>query len=251
LPKPPSLATVPDSTSQPKRYAGPPAARQDSVGSSRPRPASYAQAEAEVRRGAGDEVDDIQKRLQRVGVSGKGASHQKPPSISVPGASSASPIVPTFSFDDDDDDSPSQSTARGPPSISIGVAPPSPSLKATSSFSSSSDYFEPNLPDEKHPLPVSSVPMHTSTAPSASSHSKYALACPACSKPVLYGRTVNAMGKRWHPDCFTCAECNKQLEHLEFFTKDGKPYCHVDYHEVRLCAPRCHPLIIDTREYPD
>ena len=128
--------------------------------------------------------------------------------------------LPTFAFDSEPkDDDACQGSG---PSISISVAPPSPSLfKATSD-----NYFEAALEDERHPLPVSSVPMATTTK-------AYALACPGCSKPVLYGRTVNAMGKRWHPECFKCVQCAIQLEHFEFFTKDAKPYCHVDYHEVR------------------
>ena len=140
-----------------------------------------------------------------------GVAHEAiaPPKIPIP--------VPTFAFESEAEDTGIHTEA----SISISVAPPSPGLsKATSD-----DYFEAALEDERHPLPVSSVPMATSTKP-------YALACPGCGKAVLYGRTVNAMGKRWHPDCFKCASCAIQLEHLEFFTKDAKPYCHVDYHEV-------------------
>ena len=148
-----------------------------------------------------------------------------PPSIQLPD-------VPSLTFDGPGNDN----DAIAPPVISIAVAPPSPSLsKATSS-----DFFEPPQmpPDEGIPLPSCSVPMATS---SASSGKSYALACPGCDRPVLYGRTVNAMGKRWHPDCFQCAHCAIKLEHFEFFTKDGKPYCHVDYHEVLSLLPTLLP----------
>lgn len=144
------------------------------------------------------------------------SSSTSSPSIHLPVAS-----VPSFSFDEPDE--PSSSAA---PAISISVAPPSPSLKATSS-----EYFGVQLEDEHVPLPSSSVPMATSTK-------AHATACPKCERPVLYGRTVNAMGQRWHPDCFVCEQCDTKLEHMEFFTKDGRPYCHVDYHEVSASVTR-------------
>lgn len=171
--------------------------------------------------------EGLSNGLARVGLS------SRPPTIAIeePGAPPKQPmplppsiVVPSISFDDDEDDEPS--TGAGP-SISISIAPPSPSLDKAISH----DYFEPSLPDEGLPLPSCSVPMATSTA-SAAKGNGYALACPGCGKPVLYGRTVSAMGKRWHPDCFQCTHCDLKLEHFEFFTRDGKPYCHVDYHEV-------------------
>lgn len=46
------------------------------------------------------------------------------------------------------------------------------------------------------------------------------------------GRIVSAMKRRWHPDCFKCDACGEGLEHVAFYEEQGKPYCHVDYHEV-------------------
>lgn len=170
-------------------------------------------------------VQDVRSRIEQMTIKARKAADRNPvpdfraptlpnepsiPTIQMPGAS-----VPSFSFDEPD--GPSSSTA---PAISISVAPPSPSLKATSS-----EYFGAQLEDEHVPLPSSSVPMATSTK-------AHATACPKCQRPVLYGRTVNAMGQRWHPDCFVCEQCETKLEHMEFFTKDGRPYCHVDFHEV-------------------
>jgi hypothetical protein len=60
------------------------------------------------------------------------------------------------------------------------------------------------------------------------------LACGGCGGPIV-GRIVSAMGNRWHPECFRCCECNESLEYVSSYEHDGRPYCHLDYHEV--CPP--------------
>lgn len=62
------------------------------------------------------------------------------------------------------------------------------------------------------------------------------LACGAC-RQLIAGRIVHAIGKRWHPDCFQCEHCSQLLEHVAFYENDGKPYCGVDYDDVR--GPAC------------
>lgn len=234
LPQPPSLSRQPEPYDHyTQRTCG-----------SKP-PASYAEAQASVSRNtfpshqypgglrnhpnASQEepahVQDVRSRIEQMTVQAREAADKKaasensaspqPGTPSIPAIQVPSISVPSFSFDEPDE--PSSSTA---PAISISMAPLSPSLKATSS-----NYFDSQLEDEHVPLPSSSVPMATSTK-------AHATACPRCQRPVLYGRTVNAMGKRWHPDCFVCEQCETKLEHMEFFTKDSKPYCHVDFHEV-------------------
>lgn len=65
------------------------------------------------------------------------------------------------------------------------------------------------------------------------------LVCGGCGGALL-GRIVNAMGARWHPGCFRCCICNELLENLSSYEHDGRPYCHLDYHEVRLfLSVRC------------
>ncbi|KAL1742549.1 hypothetical protein HDZ31DRAFT_43010 [Schizophyllum fasciatum] len=66
---------------------------------------------------------------------------------------------------------------------------------------------------------------------------KGGLACGGCGGAII-GRIVNAMGVRWHPGCFRCTVCNELLEHVSSYEKDGRPYCHLDYHEN--FAPRCY-----------
>ena len=57
------------------------------------------------------------------------------------------------------------------------------------------------------------------------------LICGGCDGPII-GRIVSAMGSRWHPQCFKCTVCGQLLEHVSSYEHDGKPYCHLDYHEV-------------------
>jgi paxillin len=45
------------------------------------------------------------------------------------------------------------------------------------------------------------------------------------------------MGKNWHPQCFKCTACAKQLDPQHFYEKNGLPYCERDYN--RLFAPPC------------
>lgn len=60
--------------------------------------------------------------------------------------------------------------------------------------------------------------------------------CAACSKPIL-GKVLDALGKQWHPEHFTCAACDIELSGRTYYESKGRPYCEKDFHE--LYAPRC------------
>ncbi|CCM03282.1 uncharacterized protein FIBRA_05410 [Fibroporia radiculosa] len=73
------------------------------------------------------------------------------------------------------------------------------------------------------------------------------LTCGGCGGAIV-GRTVSAMGARWHPGCFRCCVCDELLEHLSSYEHEGRAYCHFDYHE--LFAPKCYHCktsIVDER----
>ncbi|KNZ46749.1 hypothetical protein VP01_699g7 [Puccinia sorghi] len=63
------------------------------------------------------------------------------------------------------------------------------------------------------------------------------LTCAGCQQ-LIAGRIVNALDRRWHPDCFTCQHCNIVLEHVAFYEHEGKAYCGVDYDE--LFSVKCY-----------
>lgn len=60
--------------------------------------------------------------------------------------------------------------------------------------------------------------------------------CYACDKPII-GQVVTALGKTFHPEHFTCANCNMELGSQNFFEREEKPYCEDCYQT--LFSPRC------------
>jgi len=60
--------------------------------------------------------------------------------------------------------------------------------------------------------------------------------CAQCNT-IIVGRWITALGKKWHPEHFVCAQCFNPFPNGTFFEYEGKPYCETDYHE--LFGPRC------------
>ncbi|KAF9275455.1 hypothetical protein BGZ68_010778 [Mortierella alpina] len=94
---------------------------------------------------------------------------------------------------------------------------------------------EENTTTAGNPILPPSKPTRGSDAGSGSGH-QTGFVCSSCDEPIS-GMMITAMGKRWHSDHFVCAVCNLNLEHVQFFQKDGLPYCHLDYHEK--FSPKC------------
>ncbi|PIO59509.1 LIM domain protein, partial [Teladorsagia circumcincta] len=40
---------------------------------------------------------------------------------------------------------------------------------------------------------------------------------------------LNAMQKKWHPTCFTCAHCHKPFGNTAFYLENGLAYCETVY----------------------
>ena len=82
------------------------------------------------------------------------------------------------------------------------------------------------------------------------------LICGGCNESII-GRIVSAMGLRWHPQCFKCCVCGEHLEHVSSYEHEGKPYCHLDYHEVSIgpinqffpCSSNHKPLFYTSASY--
>ncbi|KAM6921021.1 leupaxin [Xenentodon cancila] len=60
--------------------------------------------------------------------------------------------------------------------------------------------------------------------------------CGSCNKSIV-GKMITALGEVWHPEHFVCVVCKMELSTTGFFEREGRPYCHKDYHQ--LFSPRC------------
>ena len=91
---------------------------------------------------------------------------------------------------------------------------------------------------EKPATPVADKPASTPTKPprrnSSAAGSRFI--CASCDEPIT-GVMITAMGKSWHSDHFVCCVCDVNLEHIQFFQRDGQAYCHLDYHDK--FSPKC------------
>ncbi|KAL3125397.1 hypothetical protein niasHT_002125 [Heterodera trifolii] len=52
--------------------------------------------------------------------------------------------------------------------------------------------------------------------------------CRKCFLPLMEN-CLNALGDKWHNECFTCTHCRKPFGTLSFFVENGKPYCEEDW----------------------
>uniref|UniRef100_A0A3Q3AYG5 Actin-binding LIM protein 2 n=1 Tax=Kryptolebias marmoratus TaxID=37003 RepID=A0A3Q3AYG5_KRYMA len=78
------------------------------------------------------------------------------------------------------------------------------------------------------PLPANSP------APIQAVHSQnrqYNQYCCGCGKEFKNEQSLVALDKHWHLGCFKCKVCNKVLN-AEYISKDGIPYCEMDYHAM-------------------
>ncbi|XP_063219279.1 PDZ and LIM domain protein Zasp isoform X2 [Bacillus rossius redtenbacheri] len=57
---------------------------------------------------------------------------------------------------------------------------------------------------------------------------------PTCSKcnSKVKGDCLNAVGKHFHPECFSCTYCGTLFRNNPFFLEDGLPYCESDWNEL-------------------
>ena len=142
--------------------------------------------------------------------------------------------VPMISLPDDTEDAEPPSL----PAISIVVpSPQNPTVPLSPSMpiilddlASSTSPSSPTKSSRSLPKPPTSSGSHSNSTvrPRGSG-----LVCGGCHQSII-GRIVSAMGIRWHPQCFKCCTCGELLEHVSSYEHGGKPYCHLDYHEVNI-----------------
>ena len=58
-------------------------------------------------------------------------------------------------------------------------------------------------------------------------HDFHVLFAPCCGKcgEFIVGRVIKAMMSTWHPQCFTCEMCHKELADLGFIKNQGRALC--------------------------
>jgi mono/diheme cytochrome c family protein len=62
--------------------------------------------------------------------------------------------------------------------------------------------------------------------------------CHGCHGGMIPGQpVVNAMGHKWHKDCFMCCVCSRPLVGVPCFAQGDKAYCDADY--KNLFASKC------------
>ncbi|GMT26027.1 hypothetical protein PFISCL1PPCAC_17324 [Pristionchus fissidentatus] len=52
--------------------------------------------------------------------------------------------------------------------------------------------------------------------------------CAKCSTAIV-SDCLNALQKKWHPACFTCAHCQSPFGNAAFYLEQGQPYCEKDW----------------------
>ncbi|EDO47764.1 predicted protein, partial [Nematostella vectensis] len=55
--------------------------------------------------------------------------------------------------------------------------------------------------------------------------------CESCKQPIV-GPCVQAIGKTFHPEHFTCSSCSKQIGSEGFNVDRGMPYCEMCYKKL-------------------
>lgn len=164
--------------------------------------------------------------------------------------------IPSFSFGATDESS-TLSPAVVSPSLNIIPSPsgrslpsilsiptgsiPSFSTPTTSNSTASSAHIHPRL-DPSHPSHYLYHPTSTNTTSSKQKTiAAGTIVCTRC-KVQMFGRALMALGKEWHPECFSCSKegCGVLLEHVQFDGKkdgeegggEGEVFCMVHYEEV-------------------
>jgi len=56
--------------------------------------------------------------------------------------------------------------------------------------------------------------------------------CAVCRRPID-GRSINALGKMYHPEHFVCTKCEKPFAGGHYYEVDGDPYCEVHFNEQK------------------
>ncbi|KAG0143223.1 hypothetical protein CROQUDRAFT_724690 [Cronartium quercuum f. sp. fusiforme G11] len=161
--------------------------------------------------------------------------------VSPPPIDSSVPVLNIIGADEETDEEQDKITNSTVAPLGVIVTPP-PLIISTPDI-------EPLSELDHDQEDVRSQPLRTHTSAKISSppdpNAPSSLFCAGCQQ-IIAGRVVNALNKRWHPDCFTCEHCGLALEHVAFYEHEGKAYCGVDYDEFfSLKCHHCNTSITD------
>lgn len=53
--------------------------------------------------------------------------------------------------------------------------------------------------------------------------------CAGCEKPILTGKCITFLDKKYHPEHFKCTHCKENLVGHQYYKQNGKPYCKQDH----------------------
>lgn len=83
------------------------------------------------------------------------------------------------------------------------------------------------LPSTLALLPVGVAgPLHASFSPLLLSSPAFPESCGRCRQPLARTQpAVRALGQLFHVPCFTCHQCEQQLQGQQFYSLAGAPYC--------------------------
>eukprot|EP00727_Mastigamoeba_balamuthi_P008805 m51a1_g4547 putative transforming growth factor beta-1-induced transcript 1 protein isoform x2 (239) ;mRNA; r:63289-64102 len=69
--------------------------------------------------------------------------------------------------------------------------------------------------------------------------------CGGCLRAIEGDQTIEAAGKHWHPTCFCCTKCKKQLADGSYYAQAGFPYCEEDYYMIhKRCCAGCGKVVL-------
>jgi len=71
--------------------------------------------------------------------------------------------------------------------------------------------------------------------------------CGHCDQPIQ-GSCINALGKKWHVNCFICSQCLRPFGTNPFFERDSNPFCEACFQGIfcSRCAGCDQPIKGDT-----
>ena len=66
-------------------------------------------------------------------------------------------------------------------------------------------------------------------------HRHFSPPCDRCGQPIAT-QLLQALGKKWHPECFVCCSCQRPFPMGQFYERHGQPWCPTCFANPRASA---------------